>query len=199
MSRRSFLNVLIASGKAFENGCIETKKVCLKATTHLFFCFLLFQNQVLLFVFKFLFLHQLAIATLLDLCIAQAARLVDFVLRIAALEEEDLTIALEGKNVGTDTIEEPAVVADNHSTTGKCLQTFLQGTQRVHVDIVGWLIEEQYVWRFQEQFCQLNPHSPSSRKLACRAVEIRALETETEQRLLYIFLEMSHVDGVEFL
>ena len=30
-------------------------------------------------------------------------------------------------------------------------------------------------------------------------IEIRALETETEQRLLYIFLEMSHVDGVEFL
>lgn len=39
-SRRSFLNVLVASGKAFENGCIETKKVCLKAKTHLFFCFL---------------------------------------------------------------------------------------------------------------------------------------------------------------
>ena len=70
-----------------------------------------------------LFLHQLAIATFLDLCIAQAARLVDFVLRIAALEEEDLTIALEGKNVGTDSVEEPAVVADYHRTTGKCLQT----------------------------------------------------------------------------
>lgn len=39
-----------------------------------------------------LFLHQLAIATFLDLCIAQAARLVDFILRIAALEEEDLTM-----------------------------------------------------------------------------------------------------------
>ena len=52
-----------------------------------------------------LFLHQLAIATFLDLCIAQAARLVDFILRIAALEEEDLTIALEGKNVGTDSVE----------------------------------------------------------------------------------------------
>ena len=56
------------------------------------------------------------------------ARLVDFVLRIAALEEEDLTIALEGKNVGTDSVKEPAVVADNHRTAGKCLQTFLQGS-----------------------------------------------------------------------
>ena len=95
--------------------------------------------------FEALFLHQLAVATLLDFCIAQTARLVDFILRIAALEEEDLTIALEGKNVSTDSVEESAVVADYHSTTGKCLQTFLQGTQRVHVDIVGWLIEEQYV------------------------------------------------------
>ena len=92
-----------------------------------------------------LFLHQLAIATLLDLCIAKTARLVNFILRIAALEEKDLTIALEGKNVGTDSVEEPAVVADNHSTAGKCFQTFFQCTQRVHVDIVGRLIEEQYV------------------------------------------------------
>ena len=139
--------------------------MCLKAKTHLFFCFLLFQNQVLLFVFKFLFLHQLAIATLLDLCIAQAARLVDFVLRIAALEEEDLTIALEGKNVGTDTIEEPAVVADNHSTTGKCLQTFLQGTQRVHVDIVGWLIEKQYVALLLQCQCQLQTVALTTREI----------------------------------
>ena len=36
-------------------------------------------------------------------------------------------------------------MADYHRTTGKCLQTFLQGTQRVHVDIVGWLIEEQNI------------------------------------------------------
>ena len=92
--------------------------MCLKAKTHLFFCFLLFQNRVLLFFFESLFLHQLAVATLLDFCISKAACLVDFILRIAALEEEDLTIALEGKNVGTDSVEEPAVVADYHRTTG---------------------------------------------------------------------------------
>ena len=36
--------------------------------------------------FESLFLHQLAIATLLDLCIAQAARLVDFVNKISLNE-----------------------------------------------------------------------------------------------------------------
>ena len=66
---------------SYENGSIKTKrKVCLCLKTHLFFCFLLFQNRVLLFVFKALFLHQLAVAPLLDFCIAQTARLVDFIL-----------------------------------------------------------------------------------------------------------------------
>ena len=70
---------------------------------------------------------------------------------------------------------------------------------RFDVEMVGWLIEQQHVRRFQKQFCQLYSHSPSSRKLAGRAVEIGAFETETEQRFLNIFLEMGHVDGVEFL
>ena len=56
-----------------------------------------------------LFLHQLAIATLLDFCIAKTAGLVDFILRIAALEEEYLTIALEGKNLIAATRPEPTV------------------------------------------------------------------------------------------
>ena len=45
----------------------------------------------------------------------------------------------------TDTVEEPAVVADDYGTSGKVLKTLLECTQRVHVDIVGRLVEEQYV------------------------------------------------------
>ena len=96
-------------------------------------------------------------------------------------------------------VNEFSVVADDNYCFRTVDDEVFEPADRFNVEMIGWLIEQQYVWRFQEQFCQLNPHSPSSRKLACRAVEIRAFETETEQRLLYIFLEMSHVDGVEFL
>ena len=126
-----------------------------------------------------LFLHQLAIATFLDLCIAQAARLVDFVLRIAALEEEYLTIALEGKNVGTDSVEEPAVVADNHSTASKCFQTFLQGTQRVHVDIVGRFIEEQNITFLLQCQGQLQTVALTTRENTAELALVGAREVET--------------------
>ena len=92
----------------------------------------------------------------------QEARVLIF--GIAALEEEYLTVAFEGKNVGTDSVEEPAVVADNHSTTGKCFQTFLQGTEGVHVDIVGRLIEEQYVAFLLQCQCQLQAVALTTRE-----------------------------------
>ena len=89
---------------------------------------------------KGLLFHQLAIATLLDFGIAKPSRLVDFIFRVTSLEEEDLTIALEGKDVGTDAVEEPTVVADDHGTAGESLQAFFQGTKGVDVDIIGRLI-----------------------------------------------------------
>ena len=50
------------------------------------------------------------------------------------------------------TIQEPTVVADHHGTTGKILQSFLQRTQGVHVDIVGRLVQQQHVgFAFQRQ------------------------------------------------
>ena len=73
-----------------------------------------------------LVLHQLAIAALLDLLVAESARLIDLVVGVAALEVEHLAIALEGKDVGADTVEEPSVVADDDSTSGKSLKTFLK-------------------------------------------------------------------------
>ena len=89
--------------------------------------------------------HQLAVASLLYLLVAEAARLVNLVVGVAALEEEHLAVALEGKDVGADAVEEPAVVADYHGAAGKRLKTFLQRTQRVDINIVGRLVEKQHV------------------------------------------------------
>ncbi len=45
---------------------------------------------------KVLFFHQLAIAAFLNLGVTEPPGLVDFVFRVASLEEEYLTVALEG-------------------------------------------------------------------------------------------------------
>ena len=73
--------------------------------------------------------------------VARACR--DGQFREATFEVDNFTITLKGKDVGTDTVEEPTVVADDNRTTGQCLKTFLQGTECIHVDIIGRLIEEE--------------------------------------------------------
>ena len=92
-----------------------------------------------------LVLHQLAIAALLDLLVAESVRLIDLVVGVAALEVEHLAIALEGKDVGADTVEDPSVVADDDSTSGKSLKTFLKGPESINVDVVGRLVEEEHI------------------------------------------------------
>ncbi len=45
----------------------------------------------------------------------------------------------------TDTVKEPTVVTDDHSTSGKVLQTFFEGTERIHVDVIGGLVQQQHI------------------------------------------------------
>ena len=77
--------------------------------------------------------------------VAEAFLAVLLVLGVATLEEVDLRVALEGEDMGADAVEEPAVVADDHSAAGEVLEALLQGTHGVDVDVVGGLVEEQHV------------------------------------------------------
>ena len=86
---------------------------------------------------------------------------------------------------------------DNHRLRTVDDEVF-QPSDRFDVEVVGRLIEEQYVGRFQEQLSQFYTHAPSTGELAGRAVEVGAFEAQSEQRLLHVFLEMGHIDGIEF-
>jgi len=94
---------------------------------------------------------QLAIADATGLLETEALEFVGFVVGVAALEEEDVAIALEGEDVGADAVEEPAVVADDDGTAGEALQAFLQGSQGVDIDVVGGLVEEQDIAFFLQR------------------------------------------------
>ena len=62
-----------------------------------------------------------------------------------ALEEADLAVALEREDVGRDPVEEPAVVADDDDAARERFQARLERPERVDVEIVGGLVEEQDV------------------------------------------------------
>ena len=64
-----------------------------------------------------------------------------------ALEPAHLAVALEGEDVGGDPVEEPPVVADDDRAAGERLERVLQGAQRVDVEVVGRLVEQQDVRR----------------------------------------------------
>ena len=65
--------------------------------------------------------------------------------------------------------------------------------------MVGGLIEEQDVRRLEKQFGQLDTHAPAAGELAGGTVEVGSLKAQTEQSLLNILFEMSHVYGIELL
>lgn len=79
------------------------------------------------------------------------------VFAVTAFEEDHLRIAFKREDVGGDAVEEPAVVRDDHRTAGEILQTFFQRTQRIHVDVVRGLVEQQYVAALLEGHGQVEP------------------------------------------
>ena len=56
-----------------------------------------------------------------------------------------LGLPLEGEHVGGDAVEEPPVVADDHGATGERQECVLEGPQRVDVEVVGRLVEQEDV------------------------------------------------------
>ena len=80
-----------------------------------------------------------------DGILAEPAHLVLLVILEVAFEPFDMAVAFEGQDVGGDAVEEPAVMADDDGAAGEILQRLFQRAQRVDVEIVGRLVEQQDV------------------------------------------------------
>ena len=75
----------------------------------------------------------------------EAALSVGLVRLIVALEPDDVAVALEREHVRREAVEEPAIVGDDHRAAGEVVERLLERAQRVDVEIVGRLVEEQDV------------------------------------------------------
>ena len=56
-----------------------------------------------------------------------------------------MAVALEGEDVRRDAVEEPAIVADHDDAAGELDDRVLERAQRVDVEVVGRLVEQQHV------------------------------------------------------
>src|SRR5262245_27730680 len=98
--------------------------------------------------------------------LAQALLLIGLVLLVVAGVEEPLRVAFGGEDVGADAVEEPAVVADHHHRAGELEQRVLQGAQRLHVEVVRRLVEQQHVRADGERLGEMQAAALAAREVA---------------------------------
>src|SRR4029078_4764635 len=75
----------------------------------------------------------------------QPAHLVLLVILEIALEPLYVAVDFEREYVGSDTVQEPAIVADDDGASRKILERLFQRAQRVDVEIVVGLVEQEQV------------------------------------------------------
>src|SRR6185503_20215536 len=73
-----------------------------------------------------------------------------------ALEPGDLRVPLEGQDVRGDAVQEPAVVRDDHRAAGEGEERLLERAERVDVEVVGRLVQQQEVAAAAQQLRQMH-------------------------------------------
>ena len=94
----------------------------------------------------------------------------------------------------TDTVEEPTIVANHYGTTCEVLQTFLQSTQGVHVNIVGRLVQKQYVRLGFQCQCQVQAVTLTTREHAALLLLVSAGEVESTKVRARVHLAPAYAD-----
>src|SRR5579863_2108147 len=128
---------------------------------------------------------------------AQPPHFVFLVVLEIALEPFDIAVAFEGEDVGGDPVEEPAIVADDHGATGEILQGLFDRAQRVDVEIVGRLVEQQYIGAGFEHLGEMHAVSLAARERADLLLLIGALEVERRTIGARIDLALAELELVE--
>ena len=57
----------------------------------------------------------------------------------------DVGVSFKGENMGSDSVEEPAIMADHHDTADEVQDRLFQRTQGINIKIVRRFVEQQQV------------------------------------------------------
>ncbi len=80
--------------------------------------------------------------------------------------------------MGGDAVEEPAVVGDDDGAAGEGEQRLLERAQRVDVEVVGRLVEQQHVAAAAQQLGEVQAVALAAGELAELLLLVGALEVE---------------------
>ena len=76
---------------------------------------------------------------------AETSPAVCLIVGVVSFEPDGAALSFESQNMCGDAVEKPAVVADDDGASCKMFNRFFKGAERVYIEIVGRLIEEQNV------------------------------------------------------
>jgi hypothetical protein len=85
---------------------------------------------------------------------------------VARIQLGPLLVQMQG--VGTDAVEELAIVRDHQQRAGILEQPLLEPQHRIQVQMVGGLVEQQQIGRRHQRPCHVQPHPPAAGKLGNR-------------------------------
>ena len=94
-------------------------------------------------------------------------------------------------------VEEGAVVADDDHGPLVLEQEFLQPGERVQIQVVGGLVEQQQRGLLEQQLGEQEPHDPAAGKVAHRPVQVGGGEAQAEQHPLDLRADAEHVAPLE--
>ena len=89
-----------------------------------------------------------------------------------------MAVAFEGEDVGGDAVEEPAIVRDHDGAAGELQQRVLERAQRVDVEVVGRLVQQQQVAAGAQQLRQVDAVALAAREVGDALLLVAALEVE---------------------
>ena len=98
-----------------------------------------------------------------------------------------------------DMVDESAVVADDDDRLTRLDEEVLEPLDRLDVEVVRRLVEEEDIGLLQEELCQLDTHTPAPTELARLSREVASLEAKTEERQLDSLVVVDLFDSVVLL
>ena len=107
-----------------------------------------------------------------------------------------VAVSFEGQNVRRDPIEEPSIVRDHNHATHEAEDRFLECSQRVDVQVVGWFVQQQNIAASSQELGQVNAVSLPTGKIADLLFLIRTFEIELRYVRSRVELLATQIDPV---
>lgn len=98
-----------------------------------------------------------------------------------------------------DVVDEGAVVADDDDRLPRLDEEVLEPLDRLDVEVVRRLVEEEDIGLLQEELRQLDTHTPAPTKLARLSREVASLEAKAKERQLDSLVVVDLFDSVVLL